>query len=384
MRTTGTYEISSTTGKKIKAFIPYPLPPKEFEFNEKMIVLLVDAEAQLAKLNLTCEIIPSISIKWFLYMFARKEAVLSSQIEGTQATLVDLLKMEVTKNPPKNTDIEEYFNYIHALNYALKELESETGLPISIRLFLETHKRLLRGTRGATKQPGVIRSSQNWLGGTHSGNAIFVPPPPHRVKDLLSTLENYIHKDENDDDLHPLIRIGLIHAQFETIHPFLDGNGRLGRLLISLLLKHWNYLNCPLLYLSLFFKTYRKEYYQKLNAVRTEGDWEGWIEFFLEGVASVASVAFETIRNLHSIINKNRKKLHKSKNANISSVRLFEILPKHPIIVASQVMKLLNCSRPTAKKTLKILENVGILLIVDNSHMFMEYLSELIIGTEMI
>ena len=257
---------------------------------------------RLRLLELAGDLVPS--VEWFVYAFVRKEAVLSAQIEGTQATLMDLLEVEASGEAPVDADVEEVCGYVDALNYAWEELESESGLPLSMRLLCETHRRLLAGARGAQKLPGEVRRSQNWVGGTRPGNANFVPPPPHRLGELLSDFERAIH---DESDLPPLVRVGLLHAQFETLHPYLDGNGRLGRLLITLLLRHWGLLSRPLLYLSLFLKTHRQEYYRRLEAIRTDGDWEGWLAYFLEGVAVVADEAVATARRIHAIVEENRE-----------------------------------------------------------------------------
>jgi Fic family protein len=232
------------------------------------------------------------SLDWFIYAFVRKEAVLSSQIEGTQATLVDLLTFEAqgTEEPstPPNADIEEVCNYLEALTYSRTQIADPKGLPLSMRLLSETHQRLMRGVRGAEKLPGEVRRSQNWIGGSRPGNAAYVPPPPHALAEVLSAFEKYLHAD---DTLPPLVRAGLLHVQFETIHPYLGGNGRIGRLLVTLLLEHWKLVTKPLLYLSLYFKRHREDYYRRLTAVRVDGDWEGWLDFFLDGVATIADEA---------------------------------------------------------------------------------------------
>src|SRR5262245_6589022 len=238
-------------------------------------------------------------LDWFIYAFVRKEAVLSSQIEGTQATLVDLLEYEAEADERQPVDeVREVCNYLDALKYACGQLASPKGLPLSMRLLHEAHRRLMRGVRGQNKQPGEIRRSQNWIGGTRSGNAEFVPPPPEEVPALLGDLEKYLHIE---DALPPLVRVGLAHVQFETIHPYLDGNGRIGRLLIMLLFQHWKLLKAPLLYLSLFFKRHRAGYYRLLAEVRKSGDWEAWTDFFLEGVATIADEAVATARDLFAL-----------------------------------------------------------------------------------
>jgi Fic family protein len=230
-----------------------------------------------------------------------------------------------------------------------------------------------------------VRRSQNWIGGTRPGNANFVPPPPLRLGGLLRDFEHAIH---DEIDLPPLIRIGLLHVQFETLHPYLDGNGRLGRLLITLLLRHWEVLSRPLLYLSLFFKTHRQEYYRRLSAVRTEGDWEGWLSFFLEGVAVVAEEAVVTARRLHAIVAQSRARLMAREDATVMSIRLFELLPEHPILTVNRVVGLLECSRPAASKALRVLEAAEVLHALDDRKknravLFKDYLDNLCEGTEL-
>ena len=384
-RQTGEYERSTVAGEEVRAFIPYPLPPQDPPLNldADLAPLLLKAQEQLRLLDLAGDLVPS--MEWFVYAFVRKEAVLSAQIEGTQATLMDLLEVEASGEAPVNADVEEVCGYVDALSYSWEELESETGLPISMRLLSRTHRRLLRGARGAQKQPGEVRRSQNWIGGTRPGNANFVPPPPHRLGDLLSEFEHAVH---GGSDLPPLIRVGLLHVQFETLHPYLDGNGRLGRLLITLLLRHWRLLSRPLLYLSLFLKTHRQEYYRRLGAVRTDGDWEGWLAFFLEGVAVVAEEAVVTARRLHSIVGECRARLLAHGDATVFSLRLFERLPRHPILTVSRVVELLDCSRPAAAKALNVLEAAEILHALDarkknRAVVFKEYLDHLRQGTEL-
>jgi Fic family protein len=226
-----------------------------------------------------------------------------------------------------------------------------------MRLLSETHARLRSGARGARKQPSEVRRSQNWIGGTRPGNAAFVPPPPHRLGELLGDLERAIH---DDSELPPLVRVGLLHVQFETLYPYLAGNGRLGRLLITLLLRHWGLLTRPLLYLSLFLKMHQQESFRRLSAVRDEGDWEGWLVFFLEGVATVADEAVAAARRLHVIVGESRERLLARDDATGFSLRLFELLPQHPILTVNRVIELLDCSRPAVGKAVRVLEAVGI------------------------
>jgi Fic family protein len=257
-RIVGTYEKTSTAGETVNAFVPAPLPPNNppLIMDAALSALLQRAEAAIGRLKLTGTMVPSLD--WLLYSFVRKEAVVSSQIEGTQATLVDLLMYEAAgkADTVDDEDVRQVCNYVDALSYARKQMHSKNGLPLSMRLLNEAHRRLMKNVSGGNKDPGEIRRSQNWIGGTRPGNAVFVPPPPHLLSKLLGSLEKYIHAD---DSLPPLVRAGLLHAQFETIHPYLDGNGRIGRLLITLLLEHWYLLDTPLLYLSLYFKRHRAE-----------------------------------------------------------------------------------------------------------------------------
>lgn len=357
MRSTGVYERETSTGEEVQAFVPHGLPPKNpaLEVSDSTRDLLARATSSLARLDVAGEMVPSLD--WFVYAFVRKEATVSSQIEGTQATLVDLLTFEAEITELQG-DVDEVCNYLDALEYARRQLKRDRGLPISTRLLIGIHKRLLRGVRGKGKQPGQVRKSQNWLGGTRPGNAAFVPPPPARVNGLLGDLEKYIH---DDDGLPPLVRAGLIHVQFETIHPFLDGNGRLGRLLISLLLEDWGLLRQPLLYLSLFFKRHRAEYYRRLSAVRTEGDWEGWTDFFLEGVATIADEAVAAARDLFQLVSTDRDRVLASERASVMAARLLELLPSHPIVTIPKVVALLDTTKPTASKAVSVLGEVGIL-----------------------
>ncbi len=384
-RKIGEYELSTVAGEEIRAFVPHPLPPRDppLDLDGELAPLLARAREQVRLLDLAGDLVPS--VEWFVYAFVRKEAVLSAQIEGTQATLMDLLEVEASGKDPVDAGVEEVCGYVAALGYAWEELSQETGLPISMRLLSETHRRLLSGARGAQKQPGEVRRSQNWIGGTRPGNANFVPPPPHRLGGLLSEFERAIH---DQSDLPPLVRIGLLHVQFETLHPYLDGNGRLGRLLITLLLHHWGLLSRPLLYLSLFLKTHRQEYYRRLAAVRTDGDWEGWLSYFLEGVAVVAEEAVATARRLHEIVAQSRARLMAREDATVMSIRLFDLLPDHPIVTVNRVVELLDCSRPAAAKALRVLEAVEVVHALDDRKknravVFKEYLDHLREGTEL-
>jgi Fic family protein len=290
----------------------------------------------------------------------RKEAVISSQIEGTQATLMDLLAFEAAGKAESDgtADIEEVCNYLDALNFARRQLHNPRGLSVSVRLLNETHRRLMKGVRGAEKRPGELRRSQNWIGGTRPGNAAYVPPPAHAVGELLNQVEKFIH---GKSDLPALVRAGLVHVQFETIHPYLDGNGRIGRLLITLLFEHWGVLSQPLLYLSLFFKRNRAEYYRRLDSVRAAGDFEGWIEFFLEGVSVIADEAVDTTRDLFALVAADRAKVLATPTTSVMAARLFEMLPEHPMVNIGNVVELLKTTKPTANKAVSALVDAGVL-----------------------
>ena len=384
-RSTGKYVSTSVAGEEVKAFVPEPLPVRDppITLEGSLAVRLRSAEEALRRLELAARMVPSVD--WFLFAFVRKEAVLSSQIEGTQASLIDLLQYESSDDQKPTPDIEEVCNYVEALNYARAELASPNGLPLSMRLLNETHRRLMRGVRGANKAPGEIRRSQNWIGGSRPGNAAFVPPPPQRVPALLQALEKYLHRK---DALPPLVRAGLVHVQFETIHPYLDGNGRIGRLLIALLLQEWKLLPAPLLYLSLFFRRHQAEYYRRLAAVRTGGDWEGWLDYFLHGVATIAEEAVTSARDLFATVSADRVRLLQIKSVSVAAMRLFEVLPQKPIVTTGSVRRLIQISKPTAGRAIQTLEAAGILREMTGrqrgrSFVYQAYLDRLLVETEL-
>jgi Fic family protein len=385
-RIVGTYEQTSTAGETVNAFVPAPLPPSNppLDINTDLARLLQRAEAGILRLKLAGTMVPSLD--WLLYSFVRKEAVVSSQIEGTQSTLVDLLMYEATgkEEAIDNSDVVQVCNYVDALDHARKQMRSKKGLPLSIRLLNEAHRRLMKNVQGTDKASGEIRRSQNWIGGTRPGNAVYVPPPPHLLNGLLSSLEKYIHAK---DSLHPLVRAGLSHVQFETIHPYLDGNGRIGRLLITLLLEHWKVLDAPLLYLSLYFKRHRAEYYRRLNAVRSDGDFEGWLEYFLEGTAVIADETVTTTQQLFTQIGADRTKVISRHATSVACFRLFELLPAHPIITVAKAAKLLKTTKPTATKAITGLVDAGVLVETtgrrrDRAFRYETYLDILRSGTE--
>ena len=382
-RTSGSYISAIAASEEVRAFVPAPLPVTDppIVLNGVLAQRQAAAEQALRHLDLASQMVPSLD--WFLHGFVRKEAVLSSQIEGTQATLTDLLQFEGGEETKPAPDVEEVCNYVEALKYARAQLASKKGLPLSVRLLNETHKRLMRGVRGEHKAPGQIRRTQNWLGGSRPGNAAFVPPPPEALPELLTALEKYIH---GNDTLPPVARAALVHVQFETIHPYLDGNGRIGRLLISLLLEHWKLLSHPLLYLSLFFRRHQAEYYSRLSRVRTDGDWEGWLDYFLDGVATVGEEAVTLARELFALVATDRAKVLEESSASVAAARLFEMLPSNPVLSITAAIRMLETTKPTAAKAVDTLVAAGVLVETtgrkrDRSFSYQAYLAKLGSGT---
>jgi Fic family protein len=313
----------------------------------------------IARLEIAASLVPN--THWFLFGFVRKEAVLTSQIEGTEATLRDVLQFEATNRTSRSDDVAEVCNYIHALEYARREIARPKGLPLSTRLLCEAHRRLMQGAagrRGGDKRPGVVRSSQNWVGGTRPGNARFVPPPADAVPGALTQLDRWIH---GRDPLPPLIKAGLAHVQFETIHPFLDGNGRIGRLLITLLLEHWGLMRSPILYLSHSFKRNQREYYDRLSAVRTHGDWEGWTLFYLACVEQAAEDGVAVAQRIFALTAKDRSRLLSHRGATVAAIQLLDLLPSNPMVTVPRATKLLRATAPTARKAVELLEELGVL-----------------------
>lgn len=384
-RNVGETRRSTVAGETVAAFVPGPLPPADPPLAIHAVrEVLSRAEHALSRLDLAGDLVPSLD--WFIYAFVRKEAVVSSQIEGTEATLDDLLAFEATpEGTGPGADVEEVCNYLDALAWARHELARPGGLPLSMRLIHGVHRRLMKGVRGASRQPGEVRRSQNWVGGTRPGNAVYVPPPPEEVPRLLGELERYLHAE---DSLPPLVRAGLVHVQFESIHPYLDGNGRVGRLLIALLLEHWKLLGAPLLYLSLHFKRRRPDYYRLLNEVRRTGDWEAWTAFFLEGVAGIAEESATTARDLYRVVARDRERVLTAKGSSLTAARLLELLPRHPVVTIPGVVRLLETTKPTATKSVALLETLGILQETtgrkrDRSYRYAGYLERLRAGTEL-
>lgn len=340
-----------------RAFIPAPLPPAPtVQLSGDLQRYLSEADRALGRLDGSIYTLPNPDL--FVYMYVRKEAVLSSQIEGTQSSLQDLLASEAAVGLSTARDIDEVVNYVRAMNYGLARLRE---LPISTRLVREIHEELLRGLRGSHLAPGELRRTQNWIGpaGSSIATATFVPPPPEEVPAALGALETFLHQE---DDLPLLVKIGLAHAQFETIHPFLDGNGRVGRLLITFLLCERGALHKPVLYLSHYFKRHRQEYYDRLQAVRESGDWEGWLQFFLRGVAEVSTQAAETARRILLLREEHRSLIAENLGrAAGNGHRILQYLYEHPIVTAKQVQALLGTTFAAANQIVHRLVRSGIL-----------------------
>jgi Fic family protein len=343
-----------TGDERYTAYVPKPLPPAPALVLEPLYPLLDQANLALGRLDGMSAMIPDASL--FLYMYVRKEAVLSSQIEGTQSSLADLLTYELKNQPgaPVN-DVEEVSNYVAAMNHALRRLNE---LPLSLRLIREMHGILLSRGRGQKMNPGEFRSSQNWIGGTRPGNAAYVPPPPDRLLECLGDFEKFLH--DRRHRLPVLVKAALAHVQFESIHPFLDGNGRLGRLLIPLILCVDGAIRSPLLYLSLYFKTHRKLYYDHLTLVRETGDWEEWISFFLKGVVETANQATETARKITTLFKTNDERLKRLGKVSGSVLRLHAYLQKQPVSDTGNAVKGSGLTLPTVIRAFEELERLGL------------------------
>jgi Fic family protein len=352
----GDYAVSRVGGETVRAFIPAPLPPKPpIAFDGRLQRRLEAAVLAIGRLDGASALLPEKSL--FLYAYVRKEAVLSSQIEGTQSSLSDLLLFELNEAPGVPLDdVVEVSNYVAALDHGLARLRK--GFPLCNRLMREIHGVLLSRGRGSEKSPGEFRRSQNWIGGSRPGNAVFVPPPHAKVPDCMAALERFLHAE--DDELPALIRAGLAHVQFETIHPFLDGNGRVGRLLITFLLCHAGILREPLLYLSLYFKQNRSVYYDLLERVRREGDWEQWLDFFLTGVQQTAEGAVVTAEQLSQLFQKDRSRIEKAGRRAGSALRVHEALKTRPILTMSEVSRRTGLSFPAASSAVELLVKLKI------------------------
>ncbi|WP_454857950.1 Fic family protein [Rhizobium binxianense] len=340
--------------EKVRAFVPPPLPPEPPIDVLSLLERLSLAERALGRLDGITILLPREEL--FLYMYVRKEAVLSSQIEGTQSTLSDLLRFETEAQAGQPVDdIREVSNYVDAMMYGLERVET---LPMSLRLIREMHARLLQSGRGGTKDPGEFRRSQNWIGGTRPGNALFVPPPLTEMGGCLDAFERFMHDDQSR--LPALIKAGLLHVQFETIHPFLDGNGRIGRLLVTLYLCMNGVLRKPLLYLSLYLKTHRREYYRLLQEVREHGNWEAWLDFFLAGVAETANQAFEAATQIVDLFKADREQITTKSDRAGSALRIHELFQQNPFHTANQIVQATGLSAPTVNAALADLESLGI------------------------
>ncbi len=352
---TGRYEITSVGGETVQAFVPARLPPEPALDLDVLQGPLEKALLALGRVDGLSTLLPDTHL--FLYRYVRKEAVLSSQIEGTQSSLSDLLLFEMDEAPSVPLDdVVEVSNYVAALEHGLRRLRE--GFPLCNRLIREMHAELLSGGRGSEKMPGEFRRSQNWIGGSRPGTARFVPPPPNAVLDCMSDLERFFH--EPDSGLPVLLRVGLAHVQFETIHPFLDGNGRIGRLLIALMLCHERVLHEPLLYLSLYFKTRRDEYYSLLNEVRQTGDWESWLVFFLDGVVQTGEEAVSTAQRLLALFEEDRTRIQSTGRAAGSALRVHQALQERPVVSLQKLVDRTDLSFPAVSAGMKILENLGV------------------------
>jgi len=362
-RKTGQYITISNVGEKCQAFIPDPLPPKpDLLIDSNLRELLDQTLLALGRLDSTTMLLPETDI--FLYMYIRKEAVLSSQIEGTQSSLSELLLFEIggQTGVPIN-DVQEVSNYVAALNHGLSLIRNE--LPISLRLIREMHQVLLSKGRGSDKVPGEFRTSQNWIGGTRPGNAAHVPPPPEQLLKCMGDLEKFLNNIPEKTSI--LLKAALAHVQFETIHPFLDGNGRIGRLLITILLCSEGILKEPLLYLSLYFKTHRNKYYDLLQQVRKDGDWESWIEYFLTAVKETSEKAISTASKLMKLAEDDRKKIQTVGRSAGSCLRVHQALLQRPIISILKACELTDLWTTSATTAINHLQKLGIVKEITGS-----------------
>lgn len=353
-RRLGRFLDTPVAGEVVRAFVPPPLPPDPPIDVLSLLERLSVAERALGRLDGITMLLPRQEL--FLYMYVRKEAVLSSQIEGTQSTLSDLLRFETEAQAGEPIDdIREVSNYVDAMMFGLERLAE---LPLSLRLIREMHARLLRSGRGGTKSPGEFRRSQNWIGGNRPSNALYVPPPVAELDAALGALEAFMHEDRSR--LPALIKAGLLHVQFETIHPFLDGNGRIGRLLVTLYLCVQGVLRKPLLYLSLYLKTRRADYYRLLQEVREHGSWETWLEFFLDGVAETANQAFDAAKRIAELFKLDRELIAAKSERAGSALRIHDLLQQHPYVTSNQLVQRTGLSSPTVNAALADLERLGI------------------------
>lgn len=356
-RVTGTYSIQSVGGERYRSFIPKPLPPvRDLQLTQDDFDLMEKANRAVGRLDGVTGLLPDADL--FIYFYVRKEAVLSSQIEGTQSSMTELLLSEAGESGVPIQDVQEVSCYVKAMNYALETMRSGR-LPLSLRLIREAHSLLLSQGRGENRNPGEFRRSQNWIGGLRPGNAVYVPPPPDQVVDLMGDLEKYLH--DQPGRTPALIKAGLAHVQFETIHPFLDGNGRMGRLLITLLLCAEEALAEPLLYLSLYFKQNRQDYYQHLQSVRDSGAWEEWLRFFLEGVRQTAGQAADLAKKILQLFETDRGRIEERMGRRCGSVlRVHQFLQRRPIRSMREIGEGLKITLPTAYSAIEALTKMGI------------------------
>ncbi len=353
---TGYYQTTIVGGEAVRAFIPKPLPPEPpLEFTPARQRLLERATLAVGRLDSISLLLPDPDI--FLYAYVRREALLSSQIEGTQSSLSDLLLFELEEAPGAPVeDVVEVSNYVAALEHGIRRLQE--GFPLCNRLIREMHAILLSRGRGSRKSPGEFRRTQNWIGGAHPSNAQFVPPPPEAVEPCMADLERFLN---GENAPYPtLVNAALAHVQFETIHPFLDGNGRMGRLLIAFILHHGGVLQRPLLYLSLYLKQHRSEYYRLLDLVRLEGDWEAWLDFFLEGVEQTAQNAVETAQRLVGLFKSDAERIQRSGRMAGTALRVFNALCERPIVTLREVSRRTGLTFSTVSKGMGVLEDLEI------------------------
>ncbi|MDD3925981.1 MAG: Fic family protein [bacterium] len=352
----GQYVTVSTIGERVQAFIPTPLPPDPpIDWTPELRERFDSALLALGRLDSVSVLLPDTSL--FLYVYMRKEAVLSSQIEGTQSSLSDLLLFELKQIPGVPLDdVQEVSNYVAAVYHGLQRLAE--GFPVSLRLIREMHAILLNKGRGSQREPGEFRRSQNWIGGTRPGNASFVPPPPEKVIECMGTLELFLH--DRPVRTSPLLKAALSHVQFETIHPFSDGNGRLGRLLITLLLCSEKILREPMLYLSLYFKSHRQRYYHLLDQVRLNGDWEAWLEFFAEAVEQTAEQAADTAQRLVKLAAEDRERITGLGRPSGSAIKVHRAMMERPIVSGTWLSEKTGLSQATVNTVLRHLEKLGI------------------------
>ena len=377
----GRFSETIAHGEAVRAFVPPPLPPEPPLDLMPLLVRLTEAERALGRLDGIAQLLPAHDL--FLYMYVRKEAVLSSQIEGTQSTLVDLLRFEseAVAGVPID-DVREVSNYVDAMMHGLGRMDS---LPLSLRLIREMHERLLADGRGANKDPGAFRRTQNWIGGTRPSNALFVPPPVLEMTTALGDLERFLHEDQMG--MPPLIKAALIHVQFETIHPFLDGNGRIGRLLVTLYLVKEGVLQQPLLYLSLYLKQHRADYYRLLQEVRETGNWEAWLDFFLIAVAEVATAAFDAATHIVAVFEEDRRTIAQGSLRQASAFQLHDALKRAPYATAQTLKAKTGLAMPTVNAALADLVRLGVIAEVTGKRRgrvfaYRRYLAILSEGTE--